>query len=340
MFTASTRSRLWLVALAAAALTHCPEPAFAQAGGACSVSRPAQLGTSAMYSVSVSCTGDPASGVFPAATINPVAAGALSLVESQVQPGTPAPTAGYSIAVNDQAGVDQFRGSMASLSASAVQTFVVPSPRPALSALTVAITNNGAGSAQTTVILLFAPQSNFGLAPASQVSISNMAPVEVRAFDGTRMAPLRAATAANGYAADGTALPSIGALLTEKAARWSAISNPSAGSKATASAAAGAAGVRHVADCISFSAASDSTGSAGTDLTVNLRDGATGAGTVIFTWQVGAAASGAAVIQTVAPYSVCGLNLVGTAATAMTLEFSAALAHQIQAVSISGYDIQ
>jgi hypothetical protein len=127
-----------------------------------------------------------------------------------------------------------------------------------------------------------------------------------------------------------------GPILTEKGARWNIVSNPAAGSQASASRAAGNVNTRKVADCVSFSAAS-TTAPALTALTVNLRDGATGAGTVIWTQQV---VISAATGQNVTPFSVCGLNLIGSNQTAMTLEFSAALANLIESVSISGYDVQ
>jgi hypothetical protein len=67
-----------------------------------------------------------------------------------------------------------------------------------------------------------------------------------------------------------------------------------------------------------------------------VRDGATGAGTVIWTYQT---AISAVTGQNVAPFSVCGLNLVGTTNTAMTLEFQALLTNLIESVSISGYNV-
>ena len=131
-----------------------------------------------------------------------------------------------------------------------------------------------------------------------------------------------------------TARSIAGAAIAEKSSRWTVIHNPAASSQATASIAL-ESGVRHVADCVSFSAASTSAPAA-TALTINLRDGATGAGTIIWTFQVVAlAATG----QNVAPHSICGLNLVGTTATAMTFEFSASLANLIESVSISGYNV-
>lgn len=131
-----------------------------------------------------------------------------------------------------------------------------------------------------------------------------------------------------------TARNSIGASLSERGSRWGSFSNPAAGSQATISLAAEAS-VRHVADCVSFSAAA-TTAPALTALTINLRDGATGAGTILQTWQVAIPASTGTLVS---PLSVCGLNLVGTTNTAMTLEFSASLANLIESVSLTAYNV-
>lgn len=130
--------------------------------------------------------------------------------------------------------------------------------------------------------------------------------------------------------------PVPGPALVEKSGRWTQVSNPAAGSQGTASQAAAATGVHHVCDCIAFSAVA-TTAPTLTALKINLRDGASGAGNIIWTYQVAAAGSTG---QLVAPHSVCGLAIEGSAATAMTLEFSAGLANLIQSVLISGYDVQ
>jgi hypothetical protein len=130
-----------------------------------------------------------------------------------------------------------------------------------------------------------------------------------------------------------TARNSIGAIISEKGSRWSATSAPAAGSQATASIAAEAS-VRHVVDCISFTAAA-ATAPAATALTVNLRDGASGAGTALWTFSIVAPAS----VGTHATYGVCGLNLVGTTNTATTLEFAAGLANELESVQMSGFNV-
>lgn len=131
-------------------------------------------------------------------------------------------------------------------------------------------------------------------------------------------------------------LPSSLALMAEKSGRWgNQISTPSAGSQATTSKIAGGAGTHHVADCVSWSAGA-ATAPAATVLTINLRDGATGAGTIL--WQTTIAAAAAATQH--GSGSVCGLNLVGSSNTAMTLEFAAGLTNEVESVSLTGFDVQ
>jgi hypothetical protein len=137
----------------------------------------------------------------------------------------------------------------------------------------------------------------------------------------------------------GTALasgsaPTNNALITEKGGRWSVVSAPAVSTQASASQAAGAAGVRHVADCISISAGA-ATAPTAAILTINLRDGATGAGSILWSTQITAAATAA----NHGNVSFCGINRIGTPATAMTLEFSALLTNENESVTLTGYDV-
>lgn len=132
-----------------------------------------------------------------------------------------------------------------------------------------------------------------------------------------------------------TARAIVGGGIVEKSGHWGNFSQPAVSLQASIAWAAEAA-TRHVADCVSFSGGS-TTAPVLTQLTVNLRDGATGAGTVLQTWIV---IIPAATGQNVVPFSVCGLNLVGTTNTAMTLEFSALLTNLFEAVSLTGYNVQ
>lgn len=127
----------------------------------------------------------------------------------------------------------------------------------------------------------------------------------------------------------------LNASIAEKGPRWSVLHTPAVSTQATASKTAGAAGVRHVADCVSISAGA-STAPTATQLTINLRDGATGAGTILWSTEITAGATA----TNHGNVNVCGLNLIGSAATAMTLEYGAALANEFEAVTLSGYDVQ
>jgi hypothetical protein len=134
-----------------------------------------------------------------------------------------------------------------------------------------------------------------------------------------------------------TARNVAGALFVEKSSRWTVVSFPASGSQGTASLAA-EAGVRHVIDCVSFAGDSSAavTAAAGN---VAIRDGATGAGTVIWQAAIAHLVAAGAGVQTIAASSVCGLNLVGTTNTAMTAEFNAGVTGEVQSVSISGYNV-
>jgi len=126
-----------------------------------------------------------------------------------------------------------------------------------------------------------------------------------------------------------------GALPVANIGTWAAQHSPAVSNQATASRAAGAAGVRHVCTAVSFGFSATTALGGITTVTVNLRDGATAAGTVLWAWQFTLAAA------VVAPfhYHVPNLSFVGTAATAMTLEFSALVTNLLQFVNLAGYDI-
>lgn len=113
-------------------------------------------------------------------------------------------------------------------------------------------------------------------------------------------------------------------------ATWSITHLPATATKATISKAAGAAGVRHVCTGFIASLAAGATGQ--TPITVSIRDGATGAGTVLWSAAIAAPVNGSCLI------TQSGLCLIGTAATAMTIEFSAAgVAASQETVSLQGF---
>lgn len=126
-------------------------------------------------------------------------------------------------------------------------------------------------------------------------------------------------------------------------APWSVTSTAAAGA-ASASKAAGAAGVAHVADRCFIGLSTGATVSA--SLVVNLRDGLTGAGTVLNSWTVSAglvtALSGVNSVNIdTGNGSLMGqYGLTGTAATGMCLEFAAAgPANSNTVCTLYGHDV-
>lgn len=177
--------------------------------------------------------------------------------------------------------------------------------------------------------LAFAQTSN--IAGADNTSNASFGPWTYTAysvFDGTAWDRQRSNAAAN-----------ISATTQEFAAmvappgQWTVVSTSSASATApSASKAAGAAGVRHVATSVTV-CASD-TAAFAVHL-ANLRDGATGAGTILWTGAITLA------LNTSQCVTLGGLNIFGTAATAMTLEFAAAgAATTTWTVTLTGYSVQ
>lgn len=116
---------------------------------------------------------------------------------------------------------------------------------------------------------------------------------------------------------------------------WSIFNQPAVSTQATISKAA-VASTRHVATCISFTATATTAVAAAANVQVNLRDGATGAGTVLWTQQIFIAANTG---QLAGPVNFCGLNVVGSINTAMTLEFSGLITNLFESVTLEGYDV-
>lgn len=135
-------------------------------------------------------------------------------------------------------------------------------------------------------------------------------------------------------AANLAALPASGAILAAGPGSWSVPSTPAAGAQASATRAAGGAGVRHVATMAIVTFSATTALAAISTLTVNLRDGATGAGAVLaaLQWTLPAAVVAAVCFPIPLP------EIVGSAATAMTLESAAAIGNLMVSVTLCGYD--
>lgn len=124
-----------------------------------------------------------------------------------------------------------------------------------------------------------------------------------------------------------------GALVVAQPTTWSVTSTPATAVQASASKSAAGSGNQHVCQSISFALSVGST--AQTVIQVNLRDGATGAGTILWSLNVVKAANEAPTY-----FHAGNLNIVGSANTAMTLEFSGAgVTSSYESVSFTGYTI-
>lgn len=111
---------------------------------------------------------------------------------------------------------------------------------------------------------------------------------------------------------------------------WSVFHNPAASAQATISKAL-VAGKKHV--CTSISATLSAV-AAQTLIQLNLRDGATGAGAIIWSDQV------VLPIGAVYRLNLSGLDISGSLGTAMTLEFSGApVTTNVESVAMTGYDV-
>jgi hypothetical protein len=134
-------------------------------------------------------------------------------------------------------------------------------------------------------------------------------------------------------AANQAAQPKIGVQLVSFPGNWTLTSAPVAATQATATRAAGAAGVRHI--LTSIQASINAVAPVTVPLVIVVRDGTSGAGTIL--WQDRLTA----VIGTDSRVSISGLAIVGSVATAMTIEFTAAPpATVFETVTATGYDTQ
>lgn len=143
-------------------------------------------------------------------------------------------------------------------------------------------------------------------------------------FNGATWDRIRTASATNN-----TATTSLGALQTTPLSTWSVIDTDVGATQATATKAAGGGTVRHVATSVTICRGDTA---AAAPALVHLRDGATGAGTIIRSWVI-AVAAGLSQCE-----NITGLNMSGSANTAMTLEFAAAgAATSTSTVTLTGY---
>lgn len=123
----------------------------------------------------------------------------------------------------------------------------------------------------------------------------------------------------SGAVANIAAQTSLNAMLVTETGQWTVTHAPAVNTQATATRAAGGAGVRHVATALLFGVSAGGAAPTATQLTVHLRDGATGVGTPLVSFTVAVPATAGACV--VVP--ITSLKIVGSANTALCLEFTA-----------------
>lgn len=140
----------------------------------------------------------------------------------------------------------------------------------------------------------------------------------------------RASEVRTGSATTQAAQSSANSMMVVSPGCWTEKHEPAAATQATKSKAA-AAGTRHV--CTHITAILSTTDTAQSSVIyIYLRDGATGAGTIL--WEMPVTAS----TNTTVGYAGPIPNIVGTANTAMTLEFSGAgVSNSKQTVTLVGF---
>lgn len=131
-------------------------------------------------------------------------------------------------------------------------------------------------------------------------------------------------------ATNNTATTTVGVTYSASISTWSVTDTDIGATQSIASKAAGGGTVRHVATSVTL-CRGDTV--AAVPALINLRDGATGAGTIIRSWVIGVST-----INESRCVDLAGLNMTGTANTAMTLEFAAAgSATSTSTVTLTGY---
>ena len=130
-------------------------PRLALAAGSVSFSTQQINQGGTAYMVTINWTGDASTGSVPTTTITGLnQVQGYVITQIQTVPGTPAPTAGYSITVKDVNGYDMAGGQASSLSATAAASFATTSATPPLvGSLSFALTGNSVASAKGKVVL-------------------------------------------------------------------------------------------------------------------------------------------------------------------------------------------
>lgn len=188
------------------------------------------------------------------------------------------------------------------------------------------------------LISVVSPSTSAGNTPVNLVQISSAAisvssagVQRVSIADGATGNSFKEATVANV-----SALSGAGSQLASRPGDWSVTyASTALASLASAVKAAGGAGVRHVCTGILAVLTPNTLTANPGGFHLYLRDGASGAGTLLSDVLVNISTSANTPI--IIPWS--GLNIVGSSSTAMTLEFSGGQTGCYESVTLTGYDV-
>lgn len=145
------------------------------------------------------------------------------------------------------------------------------------------------------------------------------------AFNGATYDRLRTASATNQALTSG-----LGALRVADVGNWAQHSEPAVNTVATTTRAAGGAGVRHI--CTGINATLNAVIAIAAPISLYLRDGAAGVGAILQSWRF------IVPIGETGKVELSGLKIVGSANTAMTLEWGAVPgAGNFENVALTGY---
>lgn len=118
------------------------------------------LGTTGNYALTFYWTGDATNGTVPVTVAQglPTSSQGYRILQIETIPGSPAPTAGYSVQILDSFGGDMMGGAVSGLSASAVQFFSATSATPPIvGSFSLQISGNSVAGAQGRVVVYFGP---------------------------------------------------------------------------------------------------------------------------------------------------------------------------------------
>lgn len=157
-----------------------------------------QIGTSNTWVVTYHWTGDSVNGSVPSTNVQLTCCQGFLPVQVETVPGSPQPTSGYSVAINDAAGVDILNGAAGSLSASAGQSFAAAASAPPIQGtITLVITGQSIASAKGTVYVFLSKPGTISLAAlrggggssANWLTLANSPFVDARSFCFTPQSP-------------------------------------------------------------------------------------------------------------------------------------------------------